>query len=112
VISRDELGNLAQSFNQMVETLKERDPGSGRRKREDFGQRGFFVHDGPRCEGPIAGVRLMTDILLEEEPTGEIRPRLLGMRESIEELLAHLQNVLSISKLKKVPSPWRRKRFR
>ncbi|HSO71372.1 MAG TPA: HAMP domain-containing sensor histidine kinase, partial [Thermodesulfobacteriota bacterium] len=60
----------------------------------------MMVHD---VKAPIAGVRLMTDILLEEDPGGEIRPRLLGMRESIEELLAHLQNVLSISQIEKGP---------
>ena len=103
VISRDELGNLAQSFNQMVETLKERDRVLEEEKEKILGNVDFLsmmVHD---VKAPIAGVRLMTDILLEEEPTGEIRPRLLGMRESIEELLAHLQNVLSISQIEKGP---------
>ncbi len=103
MISRDELGNLAQSFNQMVDTLKERDRVLEEEKEKILGNVDFLsmmVHD---VKAPIAGVRLMTDLLLEEEPTGDIRSRLLGMRESIEELLAHLQNVLSISQIEKGP---------
>jgi two-component system, OmpR family, sensor histidine kinase BaeS len=103
VTSRDELGNLARSFNQMTGTLKERDRGLEEEKEKILANVDFLsmmVHD---VKAPIAGVRLMMDILLEEELNGETKQRLLGMRESIEELLAHLQNVLSISQIEKGP---------
>ncbi len=60
----------------------------------------MMVHD---IKAPIAGVSLMIETLLEENLSDEVKQRLSGMGESIEELLGHLYNVLTISKIEKGP---------
>ena len=60
----------------------------------------MMVHD---IKAPMAGVSLMIETLLEENLSKEIKQRLAGMGESIEELLGHLYNVLTISKIEKGP---------
>lgn len=103
VIRGDELGALAESFNRMSGTLEERNQVLEEEKEKILANVDFLsmmVHD---VKGPLTGVRLMLEILLEENAGAEFRQRLLGMRESIEELLAHLQNVLSITQIEKGP---------
>jgi len=102
-ISKDELGVLARSFNQMAQTLKERDRILQEEKEKILANVDFLsmmVHD---VKAPIAGVRLMIETLLEENLSKEVKQRLSGMGESIEELLGHLYNVLTISKIEKGP---------
>lgn len=102
-ISRDELGSLAESFNQMARTLKERDRVLEEEKEKILANVDFLsmlVHD---VKAPMAGVRLMLESLLEENLSPEIKQQLAGMGESIEELLGHLNNVLVISKIEKGP---------
>ncbi len=60
----------------------------------------MMVHD---IKAPMAGVSLMIETLLEENLSREVKQRLAGMGESIEELLGHLYNVLTISKIEKGP---------
>jgi len=103
VTSGDELGALADSFNQMSRTLEERNQVLEEEKEKILANVDFLsmmVHD---VKAPLTGVRLMLEILLEDSPGAEFTQRLLGMRESIEELLAHLQNVLSITQIEKGP---------
>jgi two-component system sensor histidine kinase BaeS len=103
VIRGDELGALAESFNRMSGTLEERNQVLEEEKEKILANVDFLsmmVHD---VKAPLTGVRLMLEILLEENAGAEFHQRLLGMRESIEELLAHLQNVLSITQIEKGP---------
>ncbi|MFH0789279.1 MAG: ATP-binding protein [Pseudomonadota bacterium] len=102
-ISKDELGVLARSFNQMAQSLKERDRVLQEEKEKILANVDFLsmmVHD---IKAPIAGVSLMIETLLEENLSDEVKQRLSGMGESIEELLGHLYNVLTISKIEKGP---------
>jgi signal transduction histidine kinase len=102
-ISKDELGVLARSFNQMAQALQERDRVLREEKEKILANVDFLsmmVHD---IKAPIAGVSLMIETLLEENLSGEVKKRLAGMGESIEELLSHLYNVLTISKIEKGP---------
>ena len=102
-ISKDELGVLARSFNQMTQSLKERDRILKEEKEKILANVDFLsmiVHD---IKAPIAGVSLMIETLLEENLSPEVKQRLSGMGESIEELLGHLYNVLTISKIEKGP---------
>lgn len=102
-ISRDELGILARSFNQMAQTLEERDQVLREEKEKMLANVDFLsmmVHD---IKAPMAGVSLMIETLLEENLSREIKQRLAGMGESIEELLGHLYNVLTISRIEKGP---------
>ncbi|HMK66164.1 MAG TPA: ATP-binding protein [Thermodesulfobacteriota bacterium] len=102
-ISRDELGGLARSFNQMAQSLKERDLILKEEKDKILANVDYLsmmVHD---IKAPIAGVRLMIETLLEENLSPEVKERLSGMGDSIEELLSHLYNVLTISKIEKGP---------
>jgi signal transduction histidine kinase len=102
-ISDDELGVLARSFNQMAHSLKERDGILKEEKEKILANVDFLsmmVHD---IKAPIAGVRLMIETLLEDNLSPEVKKRLSGMGDSIEELLSHLYNVLTISKIEKGP---------
>ena len=92
VVSLDELGALARSFNQMSKTLEERNQVLEEEKEKILANVDFLsmmVHD---VKAPISGVRLMIEVLLEENQKAAVSQKLLGMRDSIEELLAHLQN--------------------
>jgi len=102
-ISRDELGLLARSFNQMAQTLVEREQVLKGEKEKILANVDFLsmmVHD---IKAPMAGVSLMIETLLEENLSEGVKHRLAGMGESIEELLSHLYNVLTISKIEKGP---------
>ena len=102
-ISKDELGVLARSFNQMTQSLKERDRILKEEKEKILANVDFLsmmVHD---IKAPIAGVSLVIETLLEENLPPEVKQRLSGMGESIEELLGHVYNVLTISKIEKGP---------
>jgi signal transduction histidine kinase len=102
-ISKDELGGLARSFNQMAQSLQERDRVLKEEKEKILANVDFLsmmVHD---IKAPLAGVSLMIETLLEEDLPGDFKKRLFGMGESIEELLSHLYNVLTISRIEKGP---------
>jgi two-component system sensor histidine kinase SaeS len=102
-ISKDELGGLARSFNQMAQSLQERDRVLLEEKEKIMANVDFLsmmVHD---IKAPLAGVSLMIETLLEEDLPDDLKQRLFGMGESIEELLGHLYNVLTISRIEKGP---------
>ncbi len=102
-ISKDELGVLARSFNQMAQTLQERNRILQEEKEKILANVDFLsmlVHD---IKAPMAGVSLMIESLLDENLSEEVKQRLAGMGESLEELLSHLYNILTISKIEKGP---------
>lgn len=103
VVSRDELGDLALSFNEMAQALQERDRVLKEEKEKILANVDFLsmlVHD---VKAPLAGVRLMLESLLEEDLAPDVKRRLASMGESTEELLGHLNNILAISKIEKGP---------
>ena len=102
-ISKDELGVLARSFNQMSQTLQERNRILQEEKEKILANVDFLsmlVHD---IKAPMAGVSLMIESLLDENLSEAVKQRLAGMGESLEELLSHLYNILTISKIEKGP---------
>jgi signal transduction histidine kinase len=102
-ISKDELGVLARSFNQMAQTLQERNRILQEEKEKILANVDFLsmlVHD---IKAPMAGVSLMIESLMDENLSEAVKQRLAGMGESLEELLSHLYNILTISKIEKGP---------
>jgi signal transduction histidine kinase len=109
-ISRDELGSLAGSFNTMAQTLKERNRILEEEKDKILANVDFLsmmVHD---VKAPISGIRLLIETLLEEPLPAAVKERLGAIGESLEELLMHLYNVLTISQIEKGPFTLRKER--
>jgi signal transduction histidine kinase len=102
-ITKDELGLLASSFNQMAQTLEERNQVLKEEKEKILANVDFLsmmVHD---IKAPMTGVSLMIETLLEENLSQKVKQQLVGMGESIQEILGHLYNVLTVSKIEKGP---------
>jgi signal transduction histidine kinase len=99
VTSRDELGELAESFNAMTKALgdktrllqEERDRVAA---NADF--LAMIVHD---IKAPLTGVRLTIEALEDETLPPEIHEKLQGIIQRSEGLLLHLHNVLDLSRL-------------
>lgn len=98
VTSRDELGELAESFNAMTRALgdktrllqEERDRVAA---NADF--LAMIVHD---IKAPLTGVRLTIEALEDETLPPEIHAKLRGIIQRSEGLLLHLHNVLDLSR--------------
>ncbi len=98
VTSRDELGELAESFNTMIRALRdktlllqeERDRVAA---NADF--LAMIVHD---IKAPLTGVRLTIEALEDETLPPEIHHKLQGIIQRSEGLLLHLHNVLDLSR--------------
>lgn len=98
VTSRDELGELAESFNAMTRALgdktrllqEERDRVAA---NADF--LAMIVHD---IKAPLTGVRLTIEALEDETLPPEIHAKLQGIIQRSEGLLLHLHNVLDLSR--------------
>ncbi len=98
VTSRDELGELAESFNAMTRALgdktrllqEERDRVAA---NADF--LAMIVHD---IKAPLTGVRLTIEALEDETLPPEIHDKLRGIIQRSEGLLLHLHNVLDLSR--------------
>ena len=98
VTSRDELGELAESFNAMTRALgdktrllqEERDRVAA---NADF--LAMIVHD---IKAPLTGVRLTIEALEDETLPPEIHDKLQGIIQRSEGLLLHLHNVLDLSR--------------
>jgi signal transduction histidine kinase len=98
VTSRDELGELAESFNAMIRALgdqtrllqEERDRVAA---NADF--LSMIVHD---IKAPLTGVRLTIEALEDETLPPQIHHKLQGIIQRSEGLLLHLHNVLDLSR--------------
>lgn len=98
VTSRDELGELAESFNTMTRALREKTRLLQEERDRVAANADFLsmiVHD---IKAPLTGVRLTIEALQDETLPPEIHDKLRGIIQRSEGLLLHLHNVLDLSK--------------
>jgi signal transduction histidine kinase len=98
VTSRDELGELADSFNAMIRALGEKTRLLQEERDRVAANADFLamiVHD---IKAPLTGVRLTIEALENETLPPEIHHRLRGIIQRSEGLLLHLHNVLDLSR--------------
>lgn len=98
VTSRDELGELAESFNAMTRALQEKTR-QLQEERDRIAANAEFlsmiVHD---IKAPLTGVRLTIEALEDETLPPDIHQKLQGIIQQSEGLLLHLHNVLYLSR--------------
>lgn len=98
VTSRDELGELAESFNTMTRALREK-TNLLKAERDRVAANADFlamiVHD---IKAPLTGVRLTIEALQDETLPPVIHHKLQGIIQRSEGLLLHLHNVLDLSR--------------
>ena len=98
VTSRDELGDLAESFNYMTRALREKTRLLQEERDRVAANADFLsmiVHD---IKAPLTGVRLTIEALQDETLPPEIHQKLQGIIQRSEGLLLHLHNVLDLSR--------------
>ena len=98
VTSRDELGELADSFNTMTRALREKTlllKSERDRVAANADFLSMIVHD---IKAPLTGVRLTVESLEDETLPPEILAKLKRIIRQSEGLLLHLQNVLDLSR--------------
>jgi signal transduction histidine kinase len=98
VTSRDELGQLAESFNAMIRALKDKTRLLQEERDRVAANADFLamiVHD---IKAPLTGVRLTIEALEDETLPPEIHHKLQGIIQRSEGLLLHLHNVLDLSR--------------
>jgi len=98
VTSRDELGELAESFNAMTRALGEKTRLLQEERDRVAANADFLamiVHD---IKAPLTGVRLTIEALEDETLPAEIHDKLRGIIQRSEGLLLHLHNVLDLSR--------------
>jgi signal transduction histidine kinase len=98
VTSRDELGELAESFNAMTRALGEKTSLLQAERDRVAANADFLamiVHD---IKAPLTGVRLTIEALEDETLPPEIHAKLQGIIQGTEGLLLHLHNVLDLSR--------------
>ncbi|HEY9073144.1 MAG TPA: HAMP domain-containing sensor histidine kinase [Desulfobaccales bacterium] len=98
VTSRDELGELAESFNAMTRALGEKTRLLQEERDRVAANADFLamiVHD---IKAPLTGVRLTIEALEDETLPLEIHNKLQGIIQRSEGLLLHLHNVLDLSR--------------
>jgi signal transduction histidine kinase len=98
VTSRDELGELAESFNAMTRALREKTRLLQEERDRVAANADFLsmiVHD---IKAPLTGVRLTIEALEDETLPPEIHHKLQGIIQRSEGLLLHLHNVLDLSR--------------
>ncbi|MFA5110225.1 MAG: ATP-binding protein [Desulfobaccales bacterium] len=98
VTSRDELGELAESFNAMTRALREKTSLLQEERDRVAANADFLsmiVHD---IKAPLTGVRLTIEALEDETLPPEIHHKLQGIIQRSEGLLLHLHNVLDLSR--------------
>lgn len=98
VTNHDELGELAESFNAMTRSLREK-TSLLKAERDRIAANADFlamiVHD---IKAPLTGVRLTIEALEDETLPPEINHKLQGIIQRSEGLLLHLHNVLDLSR--------------
>ncbi|MCL6622691.1 MAG: HAMP domain-containing protein [Syntrophobacterales bacterium] len=98
VTSRDELGELAQSFNAMTRALKEKTRQLQAERDRIAANADFLsmiVHD---IKAPLTGLRLTIEALEDEPLPPGLQQKLQGIIQRSEGLLLHLHNVLYLSR--------------
>jgi signal transduction histidine kinase len=98
VTSRDELGELAESFNTMTRALGEKTRLLQEERDRVAANADFLsmiVHD---IKAPLTGVRLTIEALEDETLPPDIHHKLQGIIQRSEGLLLHLHNVLDLSR--------------
>jgi signal transduction histidine kinase len=98
VTSRDELGELAESFNAMTRALGEKTRQLQEERDRVAANADFLamiVHD---IKAPLTGVRLTIEALEDDTLPPEIHAKLQGIIQRSEGLLLHLHNVLDLSR--------------
>ena len=98
VTSRDELGELAESFNAMTRSLGEKTRLLQEERDRVAANADFLsmiVHD---IKAPLTGVRLTIEALEDETLPPDIHHKLQGIIQQSEGLLLHLHNVLDLSR--------------
>jgi signal transduction histidine kinase len=98
VTSRDELGELAESFNTMIRALGEKTRLLQEERDRVAANADFLsmiVHD---IKAPLTGVRLTIEALEDATLPPEIHQKLQGIIQRSEGLLLHLHNVLDLSR--------------
>jgi signal transduction histidine kinase len=98
VTSRDELGELAESFNAMTRALGEKTRLLQEERDRVAANADFLamiVHD---IKAPLTGVRLTIEALEDETLPPDIHAKLQGIIRRSEGLLLHLHNVLDLSR--------------
>ncbi|MBI4642220.1 MAG: HAMP domain-containing histidine kinase [Deltaproteobacteria bacterium] len=98
VTSRDELGELAESFNTMTRSLREKTRLLKEERDRVAANADFLamiVHD---IKAPLTGVRLTIEALEDETLPPMIHYKLQGIIQRSEGLLLHLHNVLDLSR--------------
>ena len=98
VTSRDELGELAESFNTMTLALGEKTRLLQEERDRVAANADFLamiVHD---IKAPLTGVRLTIEALEDDTLPPEIHAKLQGIIQRSEGLLLHLHNVLDLSR--------------
>jgi len=98
VTSRDELGELAESFNAMIRALRDKTRLLQEERDRVAANADFLamiVHD---IKAPLTGVRLTIEALEDETLPPEIHHKLQGIISRSEGLLLHLHNVLDLSR--------------
>jgi signal transduction histidine kinase len=98
ITSHDELGELAESFNTMTRSLREKTRLLQEERDRVAANADFLsmiVHD---IKAPLTGVRLTIEALQDETLPPEIHHKLQGIVQRSEGLLLHLHNVLDLSR--------------
>ncbi|MCU0450886.1 MAG: ATP-binding protein [Bernardetiaceae bacterium] len=100
---KDELGQLANSFSQMLGRLREQQEAlttakdlaeaSAKAKQE------FMANMSHEIRTPMTAVLGMTDLLLEKDPSAEQTRLLQAMKSSADQLMALLNDILDFTKI-------------